>query len=135
MRAIMADNDVLGQMQILVQLLNSEAWRDIWASLNLGVRTFAELGLRPDESDAVVWAVCQSEEIILITGNRNRDGPDSLEATIQSSNLPTSLPVFTLADPDQVLGSRAYAHRVVESMLQALLEIDTFRGAGRLWLP
>jgi len=44
--------------------------------------SFADVGLRFNASDREVWMVCQSEKIVLITANRNDEGPDSLEATI-----------------------------------------------------
>src|SRR5262245_22413036 len=120
MRAIMADNDIQGHMQLLAQLLVSDAWRDFWVSLNLSVTTFADLSVEPNIADAALWHLCQQEQIILITGNRNKDGPDSLEATIQAFNTPTSLPVLTIADPNHIPLSRVYANRVVETMLQYL---------------
>jgi len=135
MRAIMADNDIQGHMNALMHLLTSDAWRDLWVGLNLTVRTFAEISLTADVSDAALWHRCQQEQIVLITGNRNKESSDSLEATIQNFNTPTSLPVLTLADPNQVLANRDYANRVVEAMLQYLMEIDNVRGTGRLWLP
>jgi hypothetical protein len=135
MRAIMADNDIQGQMNALAQVLFSDAWRDFWVSLNLEVRTFADLFLETNVHDAALWHVCQKEQIVLITGNRNKESPDSPEATILAWNTPTSLPVFTVADPKQILSSRDYANRVVEKMLQYLLEIDNVRGTGRLRLP
>jgi hypothetical protein len=134
-RAIMGDNDIRGQMTRVVQLLESKAWREIWLSLNLSVRTFADLSLSTNASDAAVWHACPREQVVLITGNRNNEGDDSLQATIQAHSTPTSLPVMTLADADEVLRSWQYAHRNVESLLQYLLDIDKVRGAGRLWLP
>lgn len=135
MRSIMADNDIHGQMNVLVHLLLSDAWRDIWTSLNLSVRTFKDLGLDVDVPDAELWHVCQKEQVVLITGNRNKNSADSLEATIQAHSTATSLPVLTLSDTDRVMDSRECANRVVESLLQFLLAIDNVRGAGRLWLP
>jgi hypothetical protein len=131
----MGDNDIRGQMAVIVQLLESDAWREIWTSLNLSVRTFAELSLPVDASDNAVWHACQQNEVILITGNRNNDDDDSLHATIEAHNTPTSLPVMTIAYPNGVVNSWPYAHRVVERLLQYLLDIDKVRGAGRLWLP
>ena len=135
MRAIMADNDILGQMRILVQLLESDVWRDLWVATNLSVRTFADLGLTPDVSDAVLWHACQKEQIVLITGNRIKESAISLQATIEAHNTSSSLPVFTLSNANRILASRRYANQVVERMLRYLLEIDNVRGAGRLWLP
>jgi hypothetical protein len=135
MRAIMADNDIQGQMRVVVLLLNSAGWRDLWLSLNLAVRTFADLSLDSDVPDAELWHACQREGIVLITGNRNKESPDSLEATIEICNVPTSLPVFTLSDPNRILRSREYANKVVEKLLQYLMEFDNVRGSGRVWLP
>lgn len=135
MRAIMADNDLVGHVGEIVRVLLSDEWREIWLSLHLEVRTFADLSLRTDASDADVWDVCQKEQVILITGNRNKKGPDSLQATIQIHNTSNSLPVFTIADPNRVLRSRTYLDEVVVSLLDYLLFIDNVRGAGRLWLP
>jgi hypothetical protein len=131
----MADNDIQGQMAILVQLLESKAWREIWVSLNLSVRTFVDLSLSASDSDSAVWHACQREQVILITGNRNNEGEDSLHATMQAHNTPMSLPVMTLADSDRAAHDWHYAQRIVESLLQYLLDIDKVRGAGRLWLP
>ncbi len=71
----------------------------------------------------------------MITGNRNKRGPDSLEAVIQSQNQPDSLPVFTIADPDRVLQDRLYAEQVTERLLGYLMRIDDVRGTGRIYVP
>lgn len=135
MKAILSDVNIEGHVHVLVTILESAAWQGVWALLNLQVCTFRDLGLAPETPDVVVWQVCQQQEIILITANRNDDGPDSLEAAIRTMNVLQSLPVFTLADADQVLHSRPYAERVVERLLEYLLEIDHVRGTGRLYLP
>jgi hypothetical protein len=131
----MADNDIRGHMAILARALLSDDWREIWLSLNLPIWSFADLSLTADASDAAVWHACQRDEVILITGNRNDDGDDSLQATIQTHHTRASLPVFTISEPKRVMRSPDYANRVVESLLQYLLDIDNVRGAGRLWLP
>ena len=73
--------------------------------------------------------------VVLITGNRNRRGPSSLEETILLHNTPTSLPVFTLADPKRIRRSHKYANRVIESLLENLLDMESYLGTGRLYLP
>jgi hypothetical protein len=83
-------------MRELLGRLESAYWRDLWLSLNLSVHTFQDLGLPRDVSDAVVWHTCQQQEVVLVTGNRNRDGPDSLEATIQKENTPHTACRFSL---------------------------------------
>ncbi|MCI0638326.1 MAG: hypothetical protein L0Y72_25545 [Gemmataceae bacterium] len=60
---------------------------------------------------------------------------DSLEATIQTRNTPTSLPVFTIANVPHLQASKDYAERVIEKLLDSLLRIEALRGTGRLYLP
>jgi hypothetical protein len=134
-QAILGDINIQGQLRVLVALLESDKWREIWRDLNLGVWTFRDLGLDDDAPDDQLWQRCQDEQIVLVTANRNHDGPTSLEATLRACNKPDSLPVFTLADAQEVLHSREYADRVVECLLEYLLEIDLYRGTGRLYLP
>jgi len=101
----------------------------------LSAVSFPILGLAFDSSDAVIWRTCQKEESVLITANRNKRGPDSLEAVIQRENQPDSLPVITIADQDRVLQDRAYAEQVAERVLDYLMRIDEVRGVGRLYVP
>jgi hypothetical protein len=82
-----------------------------------------------------VWEACQREQVILLTANRNDAGPDSLEATLQQYNTPTSLPVFTLANEQRVLRDRLYAAAVADRLLEFLFDIDRYRGTGRLYVP
>lgn len=135
MWAIMADHDIEGHLQILLRLLESPAWQPLWTELAVRVESFTTLGLPTDTTDAVLWQTCQAHHILLLTGNRNEEGPDSLEATLQVANTPTSLPVLTLGEPQRVLSSRAYARRVVERLLEYLIDVENLRGTGRLYLP
>jgi hypothetical protein len=56
------------------------------------VESLASLDLSVDTSDAELWRLCQTHQIVLLTGNWNREGPESLEAVIQAANTPVSLP-------------------------------------------
>ncbi|MCI0464441.1 MAG: hypothetical protein L0Z62_46505 [Gemmataceae bacterium] len=135
MKGILPDANIEGHWKVLRSRLEGEYWREVWAALQLKPQTFAELDLAASTLDSELWHLCQECELFLITANRNKEGADSLEATIEAHNSPTSLPVFTIADPDRVLESALYADRVVESLLQYLLDIDNIRGTGRLYLP
>lgn len=135
MPAIMADHDVEGQVHVLLRLLTSAEWYEVWQELAVRIESFAHLGLPVDSSDAELWRLCQAQQIILITGNRNRAGPEALEAVIAQYNTSTSLPVLTIGDPRRVLSSPAYADRVVTRLLAYLLDLENFRGTGRLYLP
>jgi hypothetical protein len=134
-RGIVADANIEGHFAILVGLLGREPWAEFWAHLRLQTPAFADIGLRPDSPDLLVWETCQREKLILVTANRNHESPDSLEAAILTLNMASSLPVFTLADPDRIRHEKAYAERVVERLLDYLLDIDKYRGVGRLYLP
>jgi hypothetical protein len=130
-RGILADINVGARRDALVQIWSSDLWRDLWNDLGLIIETFRTLGLSYDSADSLLWRMCQREELVLITGNRNKRGPDSLEATIRAENQYDSLPVVTIADPDRVLQDRPYAEAVAERLLDYLMRIDDFRGAGR----
>ena len=135
MKAILSDINIQGHMRVLVNILEGEDWREFWSSLDLAVLTFRDVNLSQQTPDAVIWQTCQQEQMVLVTANRNADGPDSLEVTLRTRNTATSLPVFPIADEKLVLRSRDYAERVAIKLLDYLLEIDRVRGTGRLYLP
>jgi hypothetical protein len=131
----MSDHDIEGQFELLLGIWTGDAWADLWQDMAVNVYTFADLGLASDAADATVWACCQANEVVLITGNRNDDGPTSLESTIRRCGRDTSLPVITIARPAQVLIERRYAERTAEAILDLLLNLDKLRGVGRLFAP
>lgn len=135
MQGIMVDNDLEGHFEYLLQLLRSPAWKEFWDSLEFSVSSFESLGLSRDSLDSVIWQACQSRQIVLIIGNRNRQGPESLEATIRVQNRPESLPVITIGDAERFLQSPSYAERVVVRLLEYLQFLDNYRGTGRLYVP
>jgi hypothetical protein len=132
---IMADNDVVGHVTILLQICELPPWDEFWHDLDCEVQTLAELGLAQDAKDAEIWNACQLHDVLLITGNRNAEGPDSLEVTIRKQNDEHCLPVITLADQDRVVRDRAYAESVAERLLEILFDLDQLRGTGRLYVP
>ena len=135
MLAIMADHDIAGQVQLVLHLLMSSEWHAIWTELAVRVGSFASVGLPVNTPDAALWQFCQTQQIILITGNRNEDGPESLEAVLQTSDTAASMPVFTISEPQRLLSSGVYAHRVAERLIEYLIDVENLRGNGRLYLP
>ena len=135
MASILADANVEGQFRALMQILGSASWRELWIELGIGVVTFDQLGLAKDVSDRILWRACQERDTILITGNRNAEGPESLEVAIRLENMNSSPPVLTLADPDRIFLDRTYAELVVERLLEVLIDLDGLRGVGRIYLP
>lgn len=135
MKGILADNDVRGQVEYLVTLMQAEPWAEFWQDLGLALLHFEELGLAGTASDLAVWQRCQAEQVVLITGNRNLAGPESLEATIRAHNTPQCLPILTISDVVKLNASKIYAEQVVEALLDYLQRIDSVRGTGRLYVP
>jgi hypothetical protein len=130
----MADHDIEGQFAELLRILRSPTWRDLWERLGVTTESFASLGLSEQAPDGLLWETCQAQQVVLVTGNRNSESPDSLEATIRRLNQADSLPVVTIADP-QKFSHRSYAERAAERLLDYLLDLDKYRGAGRLFIP
>ena len=135
MKGILSDVNIQGHVDLLVVLMQAEPWKLFWDHLQLQYSHFADVGLAPDALDSLVWETCQQRELVLVTENRNKSDADSLEATIQTRNTPTSLPVFTIANVPHLRASQAYADRVIDKLLDSLLRIDSLRGTGRLYLP
>ena len=134
-KGILADHDVRGQFDFLVAQARAEPWSEFWNELRLILLHFEDVGLLNTASDYDIWHLGQKEQLVLVTGNRNLDAPDSLEATIRQWGTPDSLPVFTIADLERLNRSRSYTQQIVVTMLSYLLRIEELRGTGRLWLP
>jgi Tfp pilus assembly pilus retraction ATPase PilT len=135
MPQIMADNNVQGQLKAIIRFLRSETWQEFWEGAAITVVSFTGLGLDRDAPDLAVWQACQARGVVLFTGNRNQQGPDSLEETIRTLNQAESLPVITLGDPIRFVYDRDYAERAALRLLDYLLDLDQHRGAGRLYVP
>ena len=74
-------------------------------------------------------------QMILLTANRSMKGEDSLEQVIREENTVDSLPVITIGDADRFLADRVYRNRCVDRILEILLDIETWMGVGRLFVP
>ena len=135
MIGIMSDQDVQGLARAVLARCRQSGWEDVWNELEIELHTFADLGLEPDATDAEIWTACQENNIILLTGNRNAEGPDSLEITIRERNVSGSLPVLTFADLRRLKYDRGYRELAAERLLETLIDIDALRGAGRIYLP
>jgi hypothetical protein len=135
MARIMADHNIEGHFAVLLRIWTSAVWASLWESLEIEAESFERLGIPYGTCDRELWQLCQQREIILITAHRHDEGLDSLKSTIRDLNELLSLPVFTIADPGLVLASRDYAERVALQVLEYLLELNNFRGVGRLFVP
>lgn len=135
MLGLLADVHARAHLRALLLIFTAPRWREIWSALDVHVHTFRSLGLDYNASDAEIWRVCQQDQLLLLTSNRNQDGADSLESTIRTSSTIQTLPVLTMADPDRVLADAAYTERVAVRLMEIVMDIERHRGTGRLYLP
>ena len=135
MQRLLSDHDVQGHVSRLMDICQLLPWVDLWRDLDCTICTFEEFDLPVDATDAAIWQVCQDHNILLITGSRNAESPESLEMTIRQRNASNCLPVLTLADPDRIQRDRHYAESIVERLFDILIDPDALRGTGRLYLP
>jgi hypothetical protein len=61
-------------------------------------------------------------------------GPDSLEQVIREENLADSLPVLTIASVTR-LHEPLYRERCCLRLVEIALDLEGYRGTGRLFLP
>ena len=86
---VLLDHHIKKQAVLLWASLKSEGWLKL---LDIPMLAFEDVGLRIDASDREIWRFAQARQLILLTGDRNKNEADSLEQTIQEENtpLPTS---------------------------------------------
>jgi hypothetical protein len=111
--------------------LENEGWLEL---LDIPMLTFADVGLPIDSSDREVWRFVQENQLILFTANRNNDGEDSLEQTILDENQPTSFPVVTVGALVRV-EEPAYRRQCAERLVEIVVNIENYLGAGRIYIP
>jgi len=66
-KELVADANIQGQVEYLVQRMQTDAWADSWQALDLVLYCFEEVGLSTSATDPEVWKVCRAEQLILIT--------------------------------------------------------------------
>jgi hypothetical protein len=135
MKGILADVNCEGHLRLLLHLFQDESRCEFWDHLKLTTPSFADLGLAEDATDATVWERCQQEQLVLLTINRNADGPDSLEVALRTLSTTDSLPVVTVADARRLMQDRVYAEKAADKFLVYLFEMDKHLGTGRLYVP
>ena len=122
----------LNQEAILFSgILASRGWLDI---ISIRLVTFADIGLPADSNDRVVWEFAQANRMLLLTANRNAKGEDSLEQVMRKENTSTSFPIITIGDRSRV-SEYDYRDSCVERLVEIVLDIQNYMGAGRLFIP
>jgi hypothetical protein len=135
MLRLLADENAEKYLDAVLSVCRSPRWVGIWAALDVRVVTFADLSLVGSAPDDAIWFACQREGVVLFTDNRNSDTLDSLQATILAQNTVSSLPVLTPGESPRLLTDQDYLERAAIRLMEILMEIDQYRGTGRLFIP
>ncbi|BAZ10367.1 hypothetical protein NIES4071_21820 [Calothrix sp. NIES-4071] len=125
------DHNLEGQAVQLLGTLASQGWLEIFS---IRFVIFNEVNLADDSSDRIVWRFAQNNQMILLTANRRMKGVDNLEQTIREENTTTSLPVLTISSLNR-FSDREYRGQCAVRLIEILLEIENYRGVGRMFIP
>lgn len=128
---ILADHDIEGQAAMLWRLLGTNGWLEL---LPLRLVMFGQVGLPDDSSDREVWRFAQKNGMILLTGNRSMKKGESLEQTLREENTLTSLPILTIGNVKRMV-ERSYREDCETRLLEIVLDLENYKGVGRLFIP
>ncbi|MCC7118702.1 MAG: hypothetical protein IT310_09270 [Anaerolineales bacterium] len=128
---VLLDHHLKKQGILLWATMGSEGWLKL---LDIPMLTFSDVGLPINSNDRSVWMFAQEKQLILLTGNRNSEGEDSLEQTIRNENTPSSLPVVTISMVSR-MEERAFREQCAERLVEIILNIENYLGIGRVYIP
>jgi predicted nuclease of predicted toxin-antitoxin system len=127
----LVDYNLDGYALILLGILMKLGWLEL---LSIQFMTFKDAGLSMDSSDRLVWQYAQENQMLILTANRNMKGADSLEQVMREENTENALPVVTIGNLDR-FSEPDYRERCVERLIEIVVNIDHYKGAGRLFIP
>ena len=127
----LVDYNLDGYALIFLGILTKLGWLEF---VSIQFVTFREAGLLMESSDRVVWRYAQEHQMLILTANRNMKGGDSLEQVMREENTEDSFPVLTIGSLDR-LSEADYRERCVERLIEIVLDVDNYKGAGRLFIP
>jgi len=116
---------------IFIGILTKRGWIEF---TSVQFVTFREVGLSIESSDRVVWHYAQDHQMMILTANRNMKGEDSLEQVMREENTENSFPVLTIGSLDR-FSEADYRERCAERLIEIALDIDKYKGVGRLFIP
>jgi predicted nuclease of predicted toxin-antitoxin system len=127
----LVDYNLDGYAIIFLGILTKHGWLQF---LSINFITFREAGLLMDSSDRIVWDYAQANQMSVLTANRNMKGKNSLEQIIREENQPDSFPVVTIGDLNR-LDEFDYREQCVDRLIEITLDIENYRGVGRVFIP
>lgn len=129
---ILVDHNLERHALILSGSINNQGWLDL---LPIRFVTLEEMRLSVESDDRAVWRFAQSNQMILLTANRQMKGQNSLEQVLREENTPSSLPVITLGDAERFLNDFIYREQCVNSFLEIVLYLENYLGVNRIFIP
>ncbi|NES81430.1 MAG: ACP S-malonyltransferase [Moorea sp. SIO2B7] len=135
----LVDYNLDGYALVFLGILTKLGWLELISILFI---TFREAELPMESSDLeeiryavrIVWRYAQENQMMILTANRNMKGDDSLEEVIRQENTTQSFPVVTIGNLER-LDEFDYRERCVERLIEIILDIEQYMGAGRLFIP
>ena len=121
MRGMLADVNVQGYLGRIRAHLEQVGLWEVLIESQLRFASFPEVGLDLNADDRSIWNLCQAEGWVLFTDNRNHEGADSLQATLNESWRPGDLPVLTLSNKQSFMSSPDYGRRLAISIANLLI--------------
>lgn len=128
---VLVDYNLTGYIVLLQGTLAAEGWLDL---LPIRFVTLKDAGLAVDSSDRIIWRFAQTNQMLLLTANRNAKGENSLEQTIREEGTSTSLPVITIGSLERLI-ERNYREQCSARLAEIVLSIENYLGASRLFIP
>ena len=139
LRGLLADAHADRMLRTVRGWIESLDLAEVLDDAGLRFVTFADVSIPTNTPDRPLWERCQADGWVLLTDNRNADGPDSLQATLADRWRPGDLPVLTAGDADRLRTNPKYAARVATDVADVLYGLHVgdgrFDQAPRLFLP
>jgi hypothetical protein len=107
------DYNLTGDAVLFWGTLAAEGWVDL---LSIRFLTFKQARLPTDSSDRIVWQFVQANQMI------------------REENIATSLPILTIGNPDR-FDECSYREKCAARLVDILLDIENYMGAGRIFIP
>lgn len=128
---VLVDYNLTGYIVLFQGTLAADGWLEL---LSIRFVTLKEAGLAADTNDRIIWQFAQSNQMLLLTANRNAKGKDSLEQTIREESTSTSLPVLTVGSLDRLIEPE-YREQCSARIADIVLYIENYLGVSRIFLP
>jgi predicted nuclease of predicted toxin-antitoxin system len=128
---VLVDYNLNGYIVLIQGTLAAGGWLDL---LSIQFVTLDQVGLAANTDDRTIWRFAQSNQMLLLTANRNAKGKDSLEQTMREEGSPTSLPVLTVGSLDRFV-EREYREQCSARIVEVVLDLENYLGVSRLFIP